>query len=53
MAHRNAPVRSIMVRVRTSRKATEVLRLEIRRLASRLGLPPTAVRIRRVDDGRR
>jgi len=53
MGRRKADVRAITVRVRTSRKATEALRLEIRRLAGRLGLPAAAVRIRRVGDGRR
>ena len=43
----------ITVRLRTNRKAIEALRLEIRRLAGRLGLPAAAVRIRRVGDGRR
>jgi tRNA-dihydrouridine synthase len=41
--------RSITVKVRTSRKGTEALRLEIQRLAERLGLPAAAVRVRRVD----
>jgi len=42
---------TIMVTLRTSRKATEALRLEIRRLAGRLGLPAAAVEIRPVGDG--
>lgn len=53
MARRKVLARPITARLRTSRKATEALRLEIRRLAGRLGLPPAAVRIRRVGDGRR
>jgi hypothetical protein len=53
MARPKAIVRPITVRVRTSRKAAEALRLEIQRLAARLGIPATAVRIRRVGDGRR
>jgi hypothetical protein len=53
MARPKAVVPLIMVRLRTSRKATEALRLEILRLAGRLGLPAAAVRIRRVGDRRR
>jgi hypothetical protein len=52
MARRKVAVRPITVTLRASRKATETFRLEIRRLAARLGLPPAAVRIRRVGDGR-
>ena len=50
VSRRKAAVRPITVSVRTSRKATEALSLEIRRLARRLGLPAAAVavRIRRV-----
>jgi hypothetical protein len=44
---------AVTIRVRTSRRAAEMLRLEIRRLAARLGLPPAAVRIRRIAGGRR
>jgi len=53
MARRKAVARPIALTLRTSRKTTEAFRLEIRRLADRLGLPPAAVRIRRVGDGRR
>jgi len=53
MARGQVVARPITVRLRTSRKAAEALRLEIRRLAGRLGLPAAAVRIRRVGDGRR
>jgi 2-iminoacetate synthase ThiH len=53
MARGQAVARQITVRVRTSRKAAEALRLEIQRLAGRLGIPATAVRIRRVGDERR
>ena len=40
---------SITAKVRTNRRAAEALRLEILRLAGRLGLP-AAVRVRRVGD---
>lgn len=45
--------RQLTLRLRTSRKAAEALRLEIQRLCGRLDVPAAAVRIRRVGDGRR
>lgn len=50
MARRAGGNDPITLRVRTSRKATEALRLQIRRLADRLGVPPIAVQIRPVTD---
>jgi len=44
--------RSITVKLRASRKGAEALRLEIQRLARRLGIPAAAVQIRRVGDTR-
>jgi hypothetical protein len=44
---------AITVKLKTSRKAAETFQLEVQRLASRLGIPAAAVRIRRVTDGRR
>jgi hypothetical protein len=51
MARKAAVARPIAVKVRGSRRAAEALRLELQRLAGRLGVP-AAVRIRRVGDGR-
>ena len=44
--------REIVVRVRTTRKTTEALRLELSRLAKRLGIPTSAIRVRRVGGQR-
>lgn len=52
MRPRAIPGRSVKVTVRTSRRGAEALKLEVRRLADRLGLPPAAVRIRRLADRR-
>ena len=53
MARRKTGARPITVTLRTNRKAAEALRLEIQRLSRRLGIPAAAVRVRRVNDGRR
>lgn len=53
MARAHAVAPSIRMRVRTSREAIEALRLEIRRLAGRLGVPAATVRIRHVDGRQR
>jgi predicted phage tail protein len=47
MARAKRVPRPITVKLRTSRKAVEALRLEIRRLARAMGMPAAAVRIRR------
>jgi hypothetical protein len=44
-----AATRAISVKARASRKGAEALRLEIERLAARLGVPVTAVTLRRVS----
>lgn len=50
MRRRTPLGRRLTVRGRLSRTAAEALRLEIRRIAVRLGLPPDAVQVRRVGD---
>jgi hypothetical protein len=52
MAGRKRSTRAITVKVKTSRRAAEAFRLEVRRLAARLGIPAAAVTIRRVDGAR-
>lgn len=47
MPRRQAVAPPITVRLRTSRKSSEALRLEVRRIARRLGVSVASVRIRR------
>lgn len=53
MAGRKRSSRALTVKVKTSRRAAEAFRLEVRRLAARLGIPAAAVTIRRIDEARR
>jgi hypothetical protein len=53
VAGRKRSIRALTVKVKTSRRAAEAFRLEVRRLAARLGIPAAAVTIRRIDEAGR
>ena len=50
MARASRPAPPITVKLRTSRKGAEALRLEVERLAARHGVPASAVTVRRVRE---